>query len=488
MIARCRALQSLDHAGLKELAEELGRPLNTLIALTSQNDPFVAGTPWRETGAEWFFGIWRRFHLQSGAHIRRIHYVIISQEEPVLMPDGKAYVNTLECFLVLNTASRDARYLGLIELRDLVDRRNDEARIYYNSETEDPDIDIKGGFNAYVAPSVSLPKLQFTAPKIPQRYLVEIWCEKSTMNDVLLPLGERYGVNVVTGIGEMSLTHCVQLVDRAIARAGGLPVRILYVSDFDPSGASMPVAVARKIEFVLRSEYHDVDVQVRPVVLTHDQCLQYRLPRTPIKDSDKRAANFEARFGEGATELDALEALHPGELARILEREILRYYDDTLGDQIEDIGNDVQRDLDRINDEVHEQHADAIKELKAEHKKVLTALKAFEKKAKPILGKIEKDLHDEAPDGSDYDWPDPSDFEGDEDDDPLYDSSRDYVEQIDRYKEHQGKATERREREVLTKACAQCGEQFTATRKDAQSCSEKCRALLSYYRKRGAKR
>jgi hypothetical protein len=31
-----------------------------------------------------------------------------------------------------------------------------------------------------------------------------------------------------------------------------------------------------------------------------------------------------------------------------------------------------------------------------------------------------------------YDWPH-------EDDDPLFDSTRDYVEQMDRYKQHQGK-------------------------------------------------
>ena len=118
------------------------------------------------------------------------------------------------------------------------------------------------------------------------------------------------------------------------ARQSGRPVRILYVSDFDPGGMSMPVAVARKIEFAVLSEQENLDIQVRPVVLTPDQCVQYRLPRVPLKASEKRAANFEARFGEGATELDALEALHPGELRRILVREIERYYDTSLADEI----------------------------------------------------------------------------------------------------------------------------------------------------------
>jgi hypothetical protein len=49
------------------------------------------------------------------------------------------------------------------------------------------------------------------------------------------------------------------------------------------------------------------------------------LPRIPIKETEKRSEAFEQRHGEGATELDALEALHPGVLARILEQEIGRY-------------------------------------------------------------------------------------------------------------------------------------------------------------------
>jgi hypothetical protein len=300
-----------DYDDLKKLAEKLGRPPATLIVLVPQNDPFYI-TPNREAEAEWFAEIWQRFDCQPGTHNRRIHYVLISQERPVLMPNGRPYENTVECFMFLNGASRDARYLGLVQVRDLVDRRNDEAVINLPDDDEtSATIFTGGGLHDYVPPSFETPRLRIDPPVIPQRFHVEIWCEKSTMNDVLMPLGERYGVNVVTGIGELSLTRCAELVDRAKASR---PVRVLYLSDFDPAGASMPVAVARKIEFMLRSEGHDLDIQVRPIVLTHEQCRQYRLPRTPIKASENRAARFEARFGEGATELDALEALHPGEL------------------------------------------------------------------------------------------------------------------------------------------------------------------------------
>jgi hypothetical protein len=41
------------------------------------------------------------------------------------------------------------------------------------------------------------------------------------------------------------------------------------------------------------------------------------------------------------------------------------------------------------------------------------------------------------PDPAEADWPEPKD--GEDDDDPLFDSGRDYIDQMDRYKDHQDK-------------------------------------------------
>src|SRR5206468_12551282 len=102
-----------------------------------------------------------------------------------------------------------------------------------------------------------------------------------------------------TASGEISATHCYRLIKRS--KASGRSVRILYISDFDPAGLSIPVACARKIEFFVRRDGLDLDIQVRPVALGHQQCIDYRLPRTPLKKTEQRAARFEARYGEGAT-------------------------------------------------------------------------------------------------------------------------------------------------------------------------------------------
>jgi hypothetical protein len=274
--------------------------------------------PRRCKAAQWFGNVWVRLELGNGAHVRRVYYVIISQRKPLLNVYRTVYTNTHSNWRALVTACRDARLLDLVPVTAFVDRRNDEPLIYLPNNPEqawlstlwrEPSVEI----TAVEMPHV--PALYLRSPTILQRYHVEIWCEKTTANDVLEPIAQRRGCNLITGSGELSLTACELVVDRAVA--SGRPVRILYISDFDPAGMSIPVAAARKIEHRLRREKLDLNIQLRPIALTHEQSIEYRLPRTPLKDTERRAAHFQERFGEGATELDALEALHPGELRRI---------------------------------------------------------------------------------------------------------------------------------------------------------------------------
>ncbi|MGO6827132.1 hypothetical protein ACCS34_36665, partial [Rhizobium ruizarguesonis] len=69
---------------------------------------------------------------------------------------------------------------------------------------------------------------------VAQPYLLEVWVEKSTQNDILVPLARRLEFNLVSGTGETSEILARQAVERAIS--DGRPMRILYVSDFDPGG------------------------------------------------------------------------------------------------------------------------------------------------------------------------------------------------------------------------------------------------------------
>ena len=120
----------LDYDLLKELAKTIKRPTTKLIALTKTNDPFFARAPFRVKAAEWFAReVWPK-HGRVGSHLRRIHYRLVT--EPIQMPVGRMYENTVENWVYLARASLAARYLDLIPYDGLIDRRNDEP--IFNAE------------------------------------------------------------------------------------------------------------------------------------------------------------------------------------------------------------------------------------------------------------------------------------------------------------------------------------------------------------------
>jgi hypothetical protein len=384
---------------IKALSKKLRRNAPGLLVQTGDNDPFNVNVARRVALAEWFGKVWDRFGFGAGTHLRRVHYRLVPQAEPVLMANGAPYENTQECWQAPIWAGRDARYLGLVNMSDFSDQRNGETVLNDAEEASDASLDIIEA-NSFELPAP--PKLQLTPPTILQPYNIEIIAEKSTIDDVLHPLGEEYGVRVTSCSGDVSLTRCFEIVQRAQA-AEGRPTSVFYISDFDPGGMNMPVAAARKIEFIVRTDDLDVDIQLMPIVLTHDQCVEYRLPRTPLKDTERRAAAFEDRFGAGATELYALEALHPELLREILVENIERYYDTTLTDRISEIESDFDPEVDEVNNAALASYAGQLDELQAD----------FDRLKEPA--------------------------EGDEHPDPLCASTRDYVTQLDRFKDHQGK-------------------------------------------------
>ena len=333
------------------------------------------------------------------------------------------------------------------------------------------------------------PRLELIPPTVAQPYHVELWCEKTTINDILLSLNEQYsGLNIITGEGELSLTACVQVVDRAIA--SGRPVRILYISDFDPGGQSMPLTVARKIEHLIYRRDLDLDIQVRVVALTREQVIEYEIPPIPLKETERRAEKFHERHGGLAAELDALEALHPGELRRILAEEVERYCDPDLVAATEAAAQELASELEDITESVHEEHREQLDELETEWDEISSEIEAWKERAQDVWDAIDINLREAAPSLSGQEWPEPR--EPDEDDDPLFDSKRNYVEQMDRYKRFQGKLTTRRtdgtayvapsrRRARATAAaarapiaCAVCGEDFTPKRSDGRYCSRPC--------------
>ena len=74
----------------------------------------------------------------------------------------------------------------------------------------------------------------------------------------------------------------------------------------------------------------------------------------PIKESDKRRGQFEAQHGEGAVELDAVEALRPGQLRTIIEDAVNEHRNPTrlLRRRIERKAATVRREMQETGENV----------------------------------------------------------------------------------------------------------------------------------------
>jgi len=435
----------MDYETIKVLAKQSRQRVTDLIALSPANDPFYSGTPKDRENGEWFAVLWRRFGYISGVHLRRVHYQIVSQNPPVAMPNGLPYENTEKCWAWLGEAAKQARYLGLVDPADFDDRRNPGPVLHLTPKGEPAYIGVISGLDddddgSQLPDFPDPPDYWIGRYEGQQRYHVEVWCEKSTMNDILIPMCERYGANLQTGLGELSITKILEGVRRF--EASGRPGRILYISDFDPAGQTMPFSAARKFEFFVRSLGEaSVELRLIHIALSAEQVRAYQLPRVPIKDDEKRKAGFEERFGEGAVELDALEALHPGTLRDLVRSEIGRYYDARLSTRVYLARLALHRDLQARHAAILAEHAEEIAALEAEYEQIRADVEermaSHSERRRDLWQAISAELEAAQPDIADY--PIPEAEAGDEHTDALYDSGRDYLEQLAAYKAFQGK-------------------------------------------------
>jgi len=306
----------------------------------------------------------------------------------------------------------------------------------------------------------SLPRLTvegYEFNQADQPYLLEVWIEKSTMEDVLLPICRRYAANYVPAIGFQSITGTIRMLHRLLdfVRHGNVkPVRIFYVSDFDPAGDFMPPSIARQIEFWLRDIAPDADIKLQPLALTAEQVKHYRLPPIPIKEGDRRQNGFKERYGvDGATELDALEALHPGELGRLVKTAMCPYRDETLQRRMSEARQEAQKTAKEAwrerQEEDEETFEDRLDELRERAEAVLdgfkTELAALSERLAEAYREagIEEDLAElrsdieAALDNLEVTLPDRPTAEVDLPDESawLFDARRDYLTQLTFYKD-----------------------------------------------------
>ena len=474
----------MNYETIKQLAKENNMRVKDLCSLAPNNDPFYVGRPADIESAEWFENIWLNSGYSHGVHLRRIHYRVVSMK--IAKPKGDIYENSDGDWYYLQTAAKNARYLDLVDMDAFIDNRNPDPYCFTDFTnpgdegfvSPEPFAEIEPAYedwlqNYYNGPDIpTWPRLRpLPAPgryiangylSIQQDYHIEIWCEKSTMNDVFLPLCREYKLNLVTGLGEMSITAVNELMHRV--EDSQRPARILYVSDYDPAGFGMPVSVGVKIAYFVSTRHPDFDIKLLPVCLTADQVSEYDLPRVPSKDSDKRKKRWNIVHGQGVVELDALEAMHPGRLEEILRREIENWYDDSLPERALHARQAYEQELDHSRsdvlephndkldecDRIHEQYAAEWAKLEAEYQ---AAVKPLEERAKAIQARInqlvaehkqlsqqiETDLEQNLEDNDSLYVPDMPRPELPIEPTALYQSDRSYIEQLQVFKHYRNR-------------------------------------------------
>ena len=185
-----------------------------MLVLSQQNDPFYAGNGVEGEKARWFAELWERFGYGSGVHLRRVHCRIVS-EGTILRANGEPYENNSRCWEYMQSASRQARYLGLVDPEEIVDRRNPAPNIYMGPGSGDWEDRAEPGwgydFDGWELPGLEVPRTSLELPDLyptgydyhntMQRYHVEVWAEKTTMDDILVLLCRQTQANYVSGAG-----------------------------------------------------------------------------------------------------------------------------------------------------------------------------------------------------------------------------------------------------------------------------------------------
>jgi hypothetical protein len=394
--------------------------MDDLTVLSQQTDPFRLDTPARH---EW--GAWLALQASElglgdrKIHLRGLHYMLVSGR--VKKPDGTSYENNDADWLWMSEkAAKAARWLGYLPFEQIIDQRNappivrpferDELEPYLSVGVE---VEIPGA--ADLKPSVGIAGFEGR-----QRHKLVLWGEKSSLEEVLAPLAEAHEADLYLPTGEISDTLLYRMA--AEGHEDGRRMVVLIFADCDPGGWQMAISIARKLQAFKALEFSELDFEVRRVALVPEQVKEYGLPESPLKDTEKRADDWEEKMGVEQTEIDALAALQPDLLDQIARAGIAPFFDYSLADRVGAARREWVAEARRV---VEEQLDGA----RLEHIRRDAAEKLAELETE--IDAINEAMHMEV--GDEYDWPpavipepEPGDAPADA---PLIDSGRPFAEQ-----------------------------------------------------------
>ncbi len=309
---------------LDTAATASGLPMKDLTVLSACRDPYRLDTPAGHAKGRWLAEAYREVNPEGRRlHLRGLHYLLVGR---VTLPDGRPYVNDDATWTWLSEqAAKCARFLGYLPWEALRDARNAPPQVFRPDFTA-PEWRLRVAEVEVYLPDELEPRFQIEGDLYRQPWQQIIIAEKQGVADVLRPLAESYQASLALPGGELSDQMMYDLL--AAAATDGRPVAIHQLGDFDPAGHQMAVSTARTAQALRDSQFPELQVRVHAVGLTLDQCRDWQLPSTPLKETERRASRWQEAMGRDQTELDAAVALVPDRFAAVIEASLRQYFDD----------------------------------------------------------------------------------------------------------------------------------------------------------------
>ncbi|WP_210686888.1 hypothetical protein [Mycolicibacterium sp. GESEQ-9] len=305
--------------------------------LSDSTDPYRLDT-WNgckpgigHKNGEWIADLIAHAGLTGTIHARGLHYIAVSlpYPRPVAKPGRSSdvtyieYTNDQKSWEWLQSAISHARWLGYVDFEQIHDARN-APPVIRESVEHDADASIEQDNRWWLpdgTPDIDLPWFGTRQP-----YQLAIVGEKSSLEPVVMPLADEFDADVFLPNGQLSTTLTYRMARKAYD--DDRPLIVFYLSDCDPWGLHMPVAVARKLQALSDSHLPGLEWEVHPVALTPDQVREYDLPHAPLeKGEEKQVRAWEAATGVGQTELDAALVLQPDLLPTLARVKMEPYFD-----------------------------------------------------------------------------------------------------------------------------------------------------------------
>jgi hypothetical protein len=220
---------------------------------------------------------------------------------------------------MFQVASKWARKMRVVDPALIIDTRTPVDRYFRGSAPVHPSVlyaqpeldfpDVVGSVRPRFTPAQASVHGYFNPGMVPS--MVELWLEKELDSEdqpIVANVCGSLGVNVVTGTGNMKMSQAHQALRRQ-QEADGIPLRILFLSDFDSSGDHMAVSPARHIQSAL----YELPPEDRPDVrlfhlgLTEAQVREQNFPSAPPTTAKEEQAAKDRYFYERTGSLGAVQ-------------------------------------------------------------------------------------------------------------------------------------------------------------------------------------